>query len=172
MPQSLIQMPESAIMFSRMTIHIRNHRVQYGNNLFGWAMWSIHGKEWEQAVSEMEKHGITYEVFIEYIVAELEQNHSVFAQAIKWHYDIRHPNWKEYSVFSASETGRKITQSIIDGIRDCENWKQVHDTMNQQSRFYKDIKKTINREVERIINDTKHNTSTKDIKYRHVRSAS
>ena len=142
MPQSLIQMPKDAdIMIHGEPIKIRDHKVV--------SFWSLFvqiiriAQNWNSnrnTLVEFEKHGISFEIAIEYCAKELEHN----AGTLQGVLDMDYTNKDVMSRFSRSEEGRKMADMYIEKIRSCDDWGELYDQMQLTSEFTKDMKSRIN----------------------------
>ena len=156
MPQSLTQMPKEASFVIRgWPIRIRDHEVVSDDGLFGEIMHMVKRPNTDRRVlARLEEHKINYETAIEYCARELENNTVILANIINWYYnmgDIEKASW-QYNRniildFSKMDAGRAIASQFIEKIRSCENWQELYDEMHLTSKFSKDMKKKIIREI-------------------------
>ena len=157
MPQSLIQLPETADFYiGGWPITIRNHKVvDVDGGLISRIIDIVHDTMISRGMlDELEKHGISFEAAIEYSVAELEQDAKGLTDVIYSAYhtetvkvDNRYYFWNVNDKFSSSDAGRKITSLFVEKIRSCDNWGELYDEMHLTSEFIQDIKNRIPEEV-------------------------
>ena len=152
MTQSLTRLPETAhIIIGERHIKIRNHKVESAEGLTGRIvsmMKNPHNNR--ETLYQFEKHGISFEMVIEYCANELEHDVDVFAWVIR-HYkgalcNVDSPggiNWSKILNFSKSDTGTAIVGLLIDKIRNCNNWEELYDELHPESRFGRDVKNKI-----------------------------
>ena len=139
MPQSLVYLPKAAeITGDGWGIRIKDHRVVDHTSLFLWMCRIIQDNHGVDVVSEFEKHGITYEIFTEYVVSELEVNINVFERLIWFHINI-FENIDTCSEFAASREGSKIIDEFVEKIRSCDNWTEFIEAMKLRGSFIKEI---------------------------------
>ena len=155
MPQNLIQLPKEAYFpVSITTITIQDHKVVNRYGLFG-KIGSITRRSNSdmQSLYQFEKHGVSFEAAIEECARELEHDIHILANAISDHYEIWEKDdgcnrWNNLCDFAASETGRVMASQFIEMIRSCDNWEQLYDHMQLNSKFQKEMKGKINRWME------------------------
>ena len=159
MPQSLTRLPKEAhIQILGHSIIIQNHRVVSNGGLLNSIM-SITSMMRtcvnEQTLSDLEKHGISFEMAIECCVREIEKDSHVLVWLIWWHYKINmasgsiiHRQWERVHVFSNGAAGRKIAEQHIEKIRSCENWQQLYQEMDPDSQFSRDMQDRISEGLE------------------------
>ena len=148
MPPNMLQLPKEAdFLICGWQIYIQNHRAVKGYNLFPRIMGIIRSVNSDrQTLTEFEKHGISYEAAIECCAEELEENPGVLVWFISWMYVIR--NSKEPTVgFSKSKRGRFIADQLVEKIRNCDGWVELYDELHHSSRFQKEMKKRIIKEL-------------------------
>ena len=151
MPQNLIQIPET-VEFSVLGyfVAIKNHEFATYYGLFGRINDIIRDSYSSgETLYQFEKHGISYEAAIECCVSELEHDTNVLANAISGHYKIwvdnkEGVNWLTLVDFSGSDTGRVMASQFIEMIRSCDDWEQLYDHMQLNSKFQKEMKGKIN----------------------------
>ena len=146
MPQSLIQLPETVDITGESDLHIRNHEVVDWGGLLYWILTIINRKVWKTSVTEMEKHGISYEMVVECCVHELEHDTELLTWMMMIHYNVG-PNLHLHAEYSERIAGRKIAGEIVDAIRTCNDWTDLHDTMQQKSGFSKDMAEKIREDL-------------------------
>ena len=164
MPQSLIQIPESAEFdIEGYTITIRDHKVVYVGGLHGEILYLIRSKtSYRDMLYQLEKHGISFEAAIECCSQELVEREHVLANTIYWLYDTvgkikmtGKKNTQEVIIdFSKSAAGRKIAEQFVEKIRSCGNWGELYDELQLTTKFNRDME-------ERIIKEIKEQNKTK-----------
>ena len=156
MPQSLTRLPkEASFKFYWHTITIQNHRVVYMGGFFGIIVDTIQSIDSSsQSLYQLEKHGISFEMAIEYCAHEFEHDISVLAYNIGNYgmpaimkFDSNHDGWIPLLNFSESKKGRAIAEQFIEKIRSCSNWKELCDELCKKSEFSKNLKKQLSGEV-------------------------
>ena len=92
---------------------------------------------------------------IEHCAGELEDTQSILECIFWWHLDL----WKKqngkrmnYSAgisldFAANKVDRKFRDQYVDKIRSCDNWEELYDEFHHTSRFYRDMKSGIEKEL-------------------------
>ena len=134
------------------SIEIRNHQVvNYDCRFFDVIMDLVSDvRSDRETLYQFEKHGISFEMVVEECVKELEEDTLALVSLIFGHYKLskivyadKGSTWLEKCAFSAGRTGRKIVDRIVEKIRDCNDWGELYDEMNPESRFHKEIIKKI-----------------------------
>ena len=146
MPQSLIQLPETASFEIRgWDIIIRNHEITDCFGLFGLIFRIANGhRTGRNILFEFEKHKISFEAAIECCAYELENTTDVLASAMNWRY-YSYGDFDQICktdaifAFTKSDAGRIIAGQFVEKIRSCDNWKELYDEMHQTSRFQHDM---------------------------------
>ena len=158
MPQSLTQMPQRAdFVIDGQTIEIRDHKVKSSSGLFGIMIRIMEGDESDrQSLCQFEKHGISFETAIECCAHDIENDVYVLGNIIFWNYDIKETkesgtfeHLNAVLAFSESTAGRTIAEQFIEKIRSCDDWEELCDEMHPTSKFYKDIKNRILKELKK-----------------------
>ena len=157
MPQSLIRMPKTADMeIAGWSIHIDDHEVVGVDGLFGNIMYIIIHKysSWK-TMADFENHGISFEAAVEECVRELENKADILKQIIFWFYKVHqitgiYVETIDLLRFSESVAGRKIAEQFIEKIRSCENWQELYDEMHLTSKFQKEMKNRIKKEMKQL----------------------
>ena len=149
MTQSLTQLPKDATFrIAGWTIIIRNHEVMYIHGLIGEMMNIIHvGESDRDTLYQFEKHGISFEMAIEYCAKELEENSDVLKLFISRYYDMCDSISLDVG-FSKSDAGRIIAGQFVEKIRSCDNWEELYNELHLTSMFQKEMKNKIKREME------------------------
>ena len=152
MPQSLIQLPKEAdFKIDGRDIEIWDHKFGNDGGLIWHIICIIHSPfSNRETLTELEKHGISFEAVIEYCVTELERDIDIRTHIINWYHNIRNylecnttDEWIAIYNFSKSMTGKKIADKLVEKIRSCDNWEELYDELHRDSRFQKDLKKRI-----------------------------
>ena len=149
MPQSLIQLPETAdFKIIRYHVKMKNH-VFPGDGLMGRII-AIIGSEISNrdTLYQFEKHGISFEAAIECCAAELEQRAWILENIIFWIYCIQKRPTNKYVTrvlpdYVKSVEGRKIAAQLIEKIRSCSDWGELYDELKITSKFNINIKQNI-----------------------------
>ena len=156
MPQDLMQLPKTAeFKIGACHITIEDRKVVDNCGLLGRIMRVIsQSNSNRETLYQFEKHGISYEAAIECCAQELKDVPHIFADIIWWYYgfmkikEICANNGPiEILDFSRVDAARKITDQIIERIRNCNDWGELYDEMYYKSRFQKEIKSKIKKEV-------------------------
>ena len=156
MPQSLTRLPETAqFVIGNCQVTIRDHRIVDSKGLFGKILWMARNKECDaNTLCQFEKHGISYEAAIECCAHEMENDTSILADTIllgyiilKYEKILTGNTVERIRAFSKSMAGRSIANRYVDTLRNCDNWEQLYDELQPTSRFQKEMKSTVNREV-------------------------
>ena len=155
MPQSLIRMPETAeFIICGWNITILNRKIE-GSGGFPLRILCIIEDSFSdrEILYQFEKHGINFEMMIEECAREFEHEVKVLAKIIDWQRDKMiagglHVKKRRNDVnrFSKSVEGRLIADQYIEKIRSCNNWGELYDELNMQSKFQKDMKKRVKKE--------------------------
>ena len=147
MPQSLIQLPKDAdFRILEHRIIIRDYRIQSGNGLFDMILYIVDGFSSDrQTLHQLEEHGISWEMAIEWCAWELEDQEQLVGDLICWSYNIdeilrEEDLFKKITVFSRSDAGRALAYQFIEKIRSCDNWGELYDELQLSSKFQKDMK--------------------------------
>ena len=155
MPQSLIQLPEKAqFEIGGRIIKIRDHMIVNQVDLFGVIVSIINDLDHHKdALYQFEKHGISFEMAVEYCIQEIEGNALVFARAVAWYrfvYNIKEKGetisgnrWVSVKNFSKSPAGRIIVEQITEKMRNCDDWGELYDEMHPTSKFCRDMESKI-----------------------------
>ena len=161
MPQSLTRLPQTAdFKMERYPIRIRDHEVEnWGvRGLLGKIMRVIsHSDSNKETLCQFEKHGISFEMVIEYCACELEYNTDILADIMYGHYyddDVLNEkgvilDLESIHIFSKSEAGRIIAGQFVEKIRNCGDWEELYDEMQMTGKFRKDMKRRIKRELKK-----------------------
>ena len=157
MPQSLIRLPETAwIIIGLGCVNIENHEVKSTDGLIGNIVRiALDSDSQGDTLREFEKHGVSYEAAIECCVTELEHDTSKLSDLIFYNYlwnnvgglDKRDDYRRKSDVYSASVSGRKMAEQLVEEIRNCNDWGELYDQVNLSMEFHKDIKKKIEKEM-------------------------
>ena len=147
MPQSLIQLPESAdIEIVGWGVTIRDHKVVSWDGLFSHMVRLV--RDYNRGIQDLvkfEKHGISFECAIEESVRELEQDIEAVARILSFCcFDT-----DACSRISKSKGGRNIADRYIEKIRNCENWGELYDEIHPSSKFSKDMRNRIIKEIKK-----------------------
>ena len=155
MPQSLTQLPKTTEfkIWGRWIV-IDDHEVINHDGLFVTMMHVINDEGSDkQTLYQFEKEGINFESAIERCAYELEYDPQLIALFI---WDYVHPEirkfdanvtWSEMGIFSESVACRKIVEQLIDKIRSCNDWQDFYDEMQETTKFHKDVKKRMIKEL-------------------------
>ena len=157
MSQSLILFPKEAhLEIMGVSTGIRNHRVITRGGLTGFIIGVVWRPESRTELQvQFERQGISFEAAIEECARELEYDEKVLADLvinhyinrIKWGGDVTEMDRYRINSFSESKTGRIIADQYIEKIRNCSNWGELHDEMQLTTKFHKDMKRRILKEV-------------------------
>ena len=161
MEQNLLNLPETAVISVDgvgTLFRIKNHKVAGVRGLFNTMSAVVHHGAWDKAVSDMKSQGFTYESVIERCARELEGNSYVLADFMYGHYNFKRRGTitlpEKASIhdacldFSESVRGRMIADQIVEKIRDCNNWGELHQIMEKSGKFGTDMKRRIRKECE------------------------
>ena len=152
MPQSLIQLPKEAdIIIGECEVRIKNHKVDNSTSIMEVISDIVcSSPDNRNILSEFEKHGISFETAIENCVEDLEEKPYILGY-ITWH-NLLYIHEKEEKMwnmrarglkFSESEAGRTVAGIYVEKIRSCNNWEELHDELNPNSKFSRDMAKHI-----------------------------
>ena len=157
MPQSLTQLPEKTeFRVGGHRIIIRDNRVVNWKGLFDAILWCVmSSRTHRDTLYQFDKHGISCEMAIECCAEELDGgNTEKFANLIGTHYEIKRISGQspfsrsdEFFNISKSGAGRIIVDQLIEKIRNCDDWGELYDELHLSSRFQKEIKKKIEKEM-------------------------
>ena len=173
MIQSLTQLPKTAkFRIGGWGITIQNHKVKYPYSLFDCILDIIMDPRSDrQMLYQFEGHGISWEMIIEECVRELEEDTDVFAHSLN-RYNNTWVDWAHSIAFSESVAGRKIAGLLVEKIRSCDNWDDLYDEMQRRTKFHKDMRKRINKELkkqdkakEEMTHGTKFDTTAKGCRF-------
>ena len=157
MPQSLIQLPKEAeFKIAGQIITISNRMVVTRMGLFDKILDIVNYPYSDiKTLMDFEGHGVSFEAAIECCANELEWNMDVITDLIYHNYYTKRVykngmdcNWDKIRAFSTGEAGRIIADQFIEKIRDCDNWEELYNEMLYTSKFTKDMKKKIMKEIE------------------------
>ena len=155
MKQNIVQMPESAdFKIDGNEINIKNYKPVIWGGLFG-VLVKISGTRRDELnpLSEFEKYNISYELVIECCVEELEEDAEVLTKALAWWYcSEKKPGefrWNDTLRYSKSAHGRNTADLVVEKIRSCSNWQELHSEIDYQSVFARKITKLVKREIKR-----------------------
>ena len=164
MPQSLTQLPKKMeFAIAGWDITIEDHKIVDNNGLLNSIMHAVDDPGSDRNILyEFEKHGVSFEMVIEYCVWEIENDEDILADVMWYmnvimeliHTIIGINMWSECRNFSKSVKGREISEQYTEKIRSCNNWEELYDEMQQTSKFHRDMKKRMNKEI-KIRNKTK-----------------
>ena len=157
MPQSLIQLPKEAeFKIGDYRIRILDHRVLNGGSLVPEIIDIINDPGLQRdTLYQFEKHGISFEMVIEYCVRELECRGESLAMfmylrhgpALPFTRNVKGNDRIAALEFSASVAGGIIMEEITEKIRSCDNWGDLYDELHHTSQFHKYIDSRIIREL-------------------------
>ena len=141
MAQSLVGLPKKTrFEINGILIEIKNHKVTEIMGLVGKIKWIANTKESDRdTLTEFEKYRISFETAIECCVQELENNPIILGSTIWW-YDIK-TNLKAIIDFSATGNYETYAELYIEKLRDCQNWGELYDELNNKSRFARYMKR-------------------------------
>ena len=150
MAQSLTQLPKDAeIGIDGVFIYIKNHEITHPGGLFEWLDRIVNSKNWNEAVVQMEKHGISFEAAVERCVTEIEHGPGVIRNIIGGYNSLIREEWYSNAKFSKSDMGNTVSELLISKIRQCEGWDEYQDVMQKTSGFKNGINEYLNREWDR-----------------------
>ena len=127
--QNIVQMPLlTEIRVGNRLLHLKivNHKVVYPGGLLRWSMEAIRDNNWNYATCEMEKHGISFEAFIEYCVMELDSADGMQSVCI-------------FGGYHKTYTGGHVSEMHIANIRRCDNWEELIDVIKNIEQFPENI---------------------------------
>ena len=148
MGQSLTQMPKKTdFKICGWEISIMEHKARGSEGLYGRIVFIVEDPESNRdTIQQFEKYGISFEAAIECCAEELEENPGVLAWFISWEYDMGDSGF--IAGFSESEAGRSTATQLMEKIRSCDNWVELYDELHHSSRFQKEMKSKILKELE------------------------
>ena len=149
MGQSLTRLPKEAeFEIDGWPIEIHNHCIAHEDGLTGNIMSIILKPDSDRnTLKQFEKYGISFEMVIEKCVYELEYNTTILTFYITGINEDNESYWGKVNQFSASDAGRRIAGQVIEKIRSCDDWGMLYDELHFSSRFQKEIKKKIEKEM-------------------------
>ena len=156
MSQSMTQLPKDAkFRMGGWNIKIQDHKVEYPYGLFDCIVDIISDyRSDRQTLYQFEEHGISWEMAIEECIRELEEDTKMFGESTYWHNNKgvtgnKYVDLDSRIAFSESVAGRKIVRLVVEKIRSCDNWDDLYDEMQLTTKFHKDMRKRINKELKK-----------------------
>ena len=144
--QEIVQLVKEAdFWIGESQITIKNHKVIDFHGLLSTII-GITAEHDRNTLSRFEDHGISLEAVIECCVDEVENNPAKLSRIIIWKYgDIYYNDeiMNKTLAFMKSDAGIIFAEQLIEKIRDCKNWADMYDLIQKDSKFHKDMKKTI-----------------------------
>ena len=156
MTQNLIQLPKEALFeVGKRLITIMDHKVMNRWGLLDTILLIVRSFDSDrQTLYQFEEHKVSFEAAIEYCAAELEHDTDALFCVVYGKYAIQNIRGlgidKTYYLiedFSKSVAGRKIAEQLIEKIRSCDNWGELYDEMLYTSKFTKDMRKRMIKEL-------------------------
>ena len=173
MPQSLIQMPETAkFQIDKYWIEIKNQKVENWDGLWVVITGIIEDPYTDRDILyQFEEHGISFETVIEECTRELKENTGILAHENHWVYAIckyaKKDLWESMQLLldlSKKDAGAVIADQCIEKIRSCNNWGELYDELHPASKFSKNIMKKIKMEVRKMPQSLTRLPKTADFK--------
>ena len=168
MAQNITELPETAeIKFQHHTVKIKKHKVVNPGGFFGNIDWIIEWPKYDRnSLAILEKHGISYESFIECCVAELESRRDILFKFIENDYSFSSNDVSDSDElhiptqhiisgmpeFLESDVCWEIVNQYIDKIRDCKNWGEFSDKMTKYSVFRENMRNKTFRAIKQWYN--------------------
>ena len=156
MPQSLTRLPKEAeIGIGNWSVTIQDHKVVGDDGLTLKMIWIVNSPfAYRKTLSEFENWGVSFEAAVEWCAHELENNVKLVLNIIRRMMFLEaKTNLDKCNVddvileFSKSGITGRIATLYVDKIRSCENWEELYDTLQQSSKFTKEMNDRIKEEV-------------------------
>ena len=135
--QKTTKLPKIAdIEFFRLITKIRNHKVgDHHIGLFDMSLMTQRKAVWNKVLKQMKSQGITFEAFQNQCVVELsrKKNSVIDLHLHRIKIGLR----------------QKIKADLIERIQRCTSWRNYRDTIDEDSKFRKEIRSLIHKEMDK-----------------------
>ena len=150
--QEIVRLPENAIITApEYDLHIENHEVVDTWTLLFWVKKVFRNNALETVLPQLKKHGISFEAVIEYCVTELEEQNTLRENIVSWHFnvymEIEYDDKNSKIKYETSQETLQIREQIIEEMRNCSDWDDLRRSFNEESRFSKDMKEQIKKQM-------------------------